>query len=109
MSIFLPRSLWMPPKWNVEEISHYSVSSLFFYVTRILCKLATVYVLWYKEYQSMYKYLLDRINDDRDAFLVMSSAYYNRTCLKSAVDFERKNYFCLSRSSYSCGCVRKFT
>ena len=26
-------------------------------------------------------------NDGRDAFLVMSSAYYDRTCLKSAVDF----------------------
>ena len=48
-------------------------------------------------------------NDGRDAFLVMSSAYYDRTCLKSAVDFEQKNYFCLSRSSYSCGCARKFT
>ena len=38
-------------------------------------------------------------NDGRDAFLVMSSAYYDRKCLKSAVDFERKIYFCLSRSS----------
>ena len=32
-----------------------------------------------------------------------------RTCLKSAVDFEQKIYFCLSRSSYSCACARKFT
>ena len=41
-------------------------------------------------------------NDGLDAFLIMSSAYYDRTCLKSAVDFERKIYLCLSRSSYSC-------
>ena len=27
-------------------------------------------------------------NDGRDAFLVMSFAYYDRICLKSAVDFE---------------------
>ena len=48
-------------------------------------------------------------NDCRDAFLVMSSAYYDWTWLKSAVDFEQKNYFCLSRSSYSFSCARKFT
>ena len=48
-------------------------------------------------------------NDGRDAFLAMSSAYYDRTCLKSAVNFEQKIYFCLSRSSYYCGCARKFT
>ena len=35
-------------------------------------------------------------NDGRDAFLVMSSAYYDRTCLKSAVDFECKIYLCHS-------------
>ena len=39
-------------------------------------------------------------NDGRDAFLVISSAYYDGTWLKSAVDFEQKIYFCLSRSSY---------
>ena len=32
-------------------------------------------------------------NDGPDAFLVMSSAYYDRTYLKSAIDFEQKFTF----------------
>ena len=33
----------------------------------------------------------------REAFLVMSSACYERTCLWSAVDFEQNIHFCLAR------------
>ena len=36
-------------------------------------------------------------NDGREAFLVLSSAYYDWTCLWSAVDFEQNIHFCLAR------------
>ena len=61
------------------------------------------------EVKKIFGHIPLKSNDGRDAFLVMSSAYYDRTCLRSAVNFEQKIYFCLSRSSYSCCCARKFT
>ena len=49
----------------------------------------------------------EKINDVRDAFLVMSSAYYDRTCLKSAVIFKKKfTFVCHAPPTPS---ARKFT